>query len=80
MQPHLFDDNPPVQPKEGDHAVCVYCGFPMEFDKNLKLKKPRKVTEEMKQAQKFIKFLNFLNINPAQRYSLFEPQKDHITH
>ena len=39
----LWDDNP-IQPvKKGDYVLCIYCGNPAVFDKNLKLKTPKKI-------------------------------------
>lgn len=33
----LWDDEPPVQPKSGYPAICIFCGNIMKYDNNLNL-------------------------------------------
>lgn len=39
----LWDPNPPVQPIPGSYCICINCGNPAIFDKNLKLKIAKKI-------------------------------------
>jgi hypothetical protein len=54
----LYDDNPPVQPKEGDTCVCVYCGHIMQFDKDLKVRNATNPTKLAMQASALTKLTN----------------------
>lgn len=39
----LYDSNPIYQPVPGNYCICIYCGNAAIFDKNLKLKKAKKI-------------------------------------
>ncbi len=60
----LWDEIPITQPKKGDLCVCIFCGYPMEFDKYLKLIRCSNLTDEIKIMSAVINFLNLNNANP----------------
>ncbi len=61
---YLWDDLPPVQPKNGDKAICIFCGCMMEFNKKLQLLPLKKITPETQEASTLIKLLNMAKANP----------------
>ena len=65
----LWDDYPQVQPVKGSGCVCIFCGCIMEFDKDLKLIRPKKITESLKELSTFTKLLLQIGIIPESFFS-----------
>ena len=62
----LYDNKTETKVECGDVFICVYCGCIMEFNKNLKPKRPKQITSKMVEASLAVKGILDMGLDPEQ--------------